>query len=221
MNPGLKSPSRICGIRSSTAQHRPEPPRITFIMISGFTPALVPSVNASDMLIRLIADINWFATFTTCPAPHSPQWIIFLPTTSKFGIASLTSSSLPPAIIVSVPFMAPDWPPLTGPSTNLMPMPSSFFPISFVTSGDMLLMSIMKKSSGRSPLRSPFSPSSTSSTWGEFGSIVITVFVCFSMSHGLSTATTFSCIGSILILSWFTSQAISVYPAFRRFSAIP
>ena len=44
--------------------------------------------------------------FMSCPVPTAPQWTMNSPTISRYGFARAKSASLPPNIIVSVPFSA-------------------------------------------------------------------------------------------------------------------
>ena len=119
------------------------------------------------------ATTSWLAAFTVCPAPWPPTWTMVLPRCSRIGRACSKVSSSPPTMIDSVPSMAPGSPPLTGASSTRTPDFLACSATATEVSGAIVLMS-MSSRSGPAEARTPFSPSTTSVTSGESGSIVIT-----------------------------------------------
>ena len=107
------------------------------------------------------------------------------PIASNAGTAFSKTSSRPPTMIVSVPFCAPMSPPETGASRKECPASSSCFPISRVTSGEIVLMS-MKSVPAPAPSTAPFSPKRTASTSGESVTIEITMSFPTAHSRGVS-----------------------------------
>src|SRR5262245_66493445 len=47
-----------------------------------------------------------FMSFTTCPAPIGPQWVISLPSVTRYGISRSTTAASPPTMMLSVPSRA-------------------------------------------------------------------------------------------------------------------
>ena len=88
------------------------------------------------------------------------------------GFALLNASSFPPTMMAIVPSMALGSPPETGASSMVTPFVASFSSSSIETAGAIELISI-KINPGPAPSSTPFSPKTTSLTWGELGSIVM------------------------------------------------
>ena len=84
-----------------------------------------------------------------------------------------------------VPSIAFGSPPLTGASSISTPFSASFAAISRLTSGAIELMS-MTMAPGLAPSITPFSPSTTSFTWGELGSMVMMMSVCSATALGVA-----------------------------------
>src|ERR671914_391097 len=70
------------------------------------TPAALPTTSACASVAQFVAPTVLEITLTVWPWPSSPTCRIFSPIASKNGRAAATSSSLPPAMIVSVPSSA-------------------------------------------------------------------------------------------------------------------
>jgi hypothetical protein len=92
---------------------------------------------------------------------------------SRSGRAAAKSPASPPTMIESVPLIAPMSPPLTGASSILPPRSCAFCASRRATAGAMLLMSMMIVP-GCIVVKTPSGPSSTRSTSGESGTMVIT-----------------------------------------------
>ena len=114
--------------------------------------------------------------------------------------------------------MAPFSPPDTGASSIRTPFAASALPTFCETSGEMVDMS-RKRRPERAPSMMPSLPSATSSTSGEFGSIVMSTSTWPATSRGeaadLAPAPTSSCTGP-----WLRLCTTRAYPALSRFLAM-
>jgi hypothetical protein len=131
------------------------------------------------------ATTSWLAALTVCPAPAGPTWTIVVPSASSTGWAAATSSSDPPTMMESVPSTAPRSPPETGASSTRKP--SAATAMARAVCGLIVLMS-MTSVPGAALARTPSGPSSTDSTSGESGSIVITASAPATASATLPAA---------------------------------
>ena len=59
------------------------------------------------MARQLPTTITWLTSFTVCPAPWTPTWVMRWPMACNTGIARANASALPPTMMLSVPFAAP------------------------------------------------------------------------------------------------------------------
>src|SRR5690349_4609601 len=80
-----------------------------------------PSVTAWAMP----AHTTWFTALVAWPAPTRPMCTVREPMVPSSGAACFTSDSWPPAMKVSVPFLAPSVPPVIGASTKRAPTAAS------------------------------------------------------------------------------------------------
>jgi hypothetical protein len=123
----------------------------------------------------------WFASLVNPPAPSGPRWVIVFPIAWKIGKALSKTALSPPTMIDSAPSIAPFSPPDTGASSIFTDLAASAAPTFWETSGEIVDMS-SRIMPGRAPSITPSRPSTTCSTSGEFGSIVI------STSHWAATS---------------------------------
>ncbi len=103
--------------------------------------------------------------------------------TSRIGFIVSNVWLSPPTMIESVPLIAPMSPPLTGASSMVPPSDEACSASRFATAGRMLLQSTMIVP-GWIALNTPFGPSSTCSTSGESGTIVMIRVACRAISAG-------------------------------------
>src|SRR5829696_2179637 len=214
--PGSKECSSIFSRLASMTLLPASPPPSTSKIFSGATPPLEPRTSASERASMVSATTIWFAALTTCPVPTGPTWVTVPPMTSKRGSARSKSSSLPPAIIESVPSMAPTSPPLTGASSIDAPCALACSASSAVTTGEIVLMSTIKAPSS-TPSNTPSSPASTSSTCGESGSMVMMMSDCSATSRGPSATVAPSSSSAFSRVRLYATRS---WPASMRFSAI-
>ena len=117
-------------------------------------------------------------SFTVCPAPLGPQWVIVLPIASRIGRQRSSASDLPPTMIESVPAFAPVSPPETGASSSCTPRSDSRAPISRVTDGLIVLMSITTAPAASPPIAarsaSPPGPSTSTSRTSPLSVTIVT-----------------------------------------------
>ncbi len=160
----------------------------------------------------------WFASFVKPPNPSGPSSVMVLPIAWKIGSTWSKTALSPPTMIESAASIAPCSPPDTGASSIFTPLAASALPTFCDTIGEIVDMSA-KISPGFAPSMMPSLPSATSSTSGEFGSIVMRTSDCAATSRGVpadfAPAPTSSSTGPRLRL-WTTSG----YPALRRFLAM-
>src|SRR3954452_19790012 len=217
-NPGVKSCSRKLRPRTSMTLLAARPPLSTSMIVAGSTPAFEPRTSASETASIVSATTTWLHALTTWPAPTGPTWTIVLPSASHSGFARAKSSSRPPAMIESVASRAPTSPPLTGASTQPIPRAPHSCAISRVTTGEIVLMSTTSEPD-RAPASRPSSPSRTSRTWGESGSMRITTSAFSATSRALDAATPPSAAISST-LARVRENRTSSWPAFIRLRAM-
>ena len=116
--------------------------------------------------------MSWLAALTVWPAPEGPTSTIVLPTASKTSDTASKSDFSPPTMIDSTPSMAPGSPPETGASSGFRPFSLACSARSVATSGRMVEKSI-QVAPAAAEARMPSSPSSTFSTSGESGTMVM------------------------------------------------
>src|SRR5215211_3288417 len=102
--------------------------------------------------------------------------------TSKRGLALSKSSSSPPTMIESVPFLAPTSPPETGASSIPTPLSLAVRASSRARGGEEVLISTMSEPS-LAPSNKPPSPATTSSTSDGPGSMVMLMSLNSATSH--------------------------------------
>jgi hypothetical protein len=150
----------------------------------------------------------WLASLVKPPKPSGPSSVIVLPMAWKIGRTFSKVALSPPTMIESAPSMAPFSPPETGASSIATPLASSAVPTFLETIGEIVDMSA-KIRPRRAPSTMPLGPSATSSTSGEFGSIVMSTSHCAATSLGepaaLAPALTISSTGPLLRL-WTTRE---------------
>ena len=121
-------------------------------------------------------------------------------------------------MIDSVPALAPTSPPLTGASSMLPPRAATCSPIRRAAAAAIVLMS-MTSTPGFAPAITPFSPSTTDSTSGASGSMVMTMSLASPTSAGDAAARA-PAAASSSIAAWLRLNTVTGKPAFNRFSAI-
>ena len=94
------------------------PPPSTSKRPATSTPADSASTLASDSAIIVAATTIWLHALASDPEPIGPRCRTVVPIDTRAGHAATTASSLPPAMIASVPVPAPSGPPETGASTT-------------------------------------------------------------------------------------------------------
>lgn len=128
-----------------------------------------PISTPSPVAHRWVADSRLLTALAACPAPTGPATTT-RPSGASTGRTASTCSGSPPAMIVSVPAVAPGTPPDTGASTRWTPRAASRAASARVRSGSDELMSTMMV-----PLARLSSTSATTdSTTVESGSIRMT-----------------------------------------------
>ena len=142
--------------------------------LAGSTPALRASANASLTAASVPPITIWLQTLQSCPAPDSPMRMMRsgLPIASRIGFTSANAAASPPTMIDSVPLMAPISPPLTGASSmraarvrrRVGEPPRD---------GRRDAAHVDEDRPGLQRREDPVGPSSTCSTSGESGSIVM------------------------------------------------
>ncbi len=142
---------------------------------------------ASQIAWILMPQISWLQSFTAWPAPGAPTWLMVVPMASKNGRARANASASPPAMMESVAFLAPIGPPETGASTMSMPAALRSAAMRRTATGEMVLMSAMRRPRGGFASR-PASPWTTSSTCGVSGSMVMAISASRAASAGLDAA---------------------------------
>ena len=157
-------------------------------------------------------------TLTAWPWPTSPQWTISLPIASSSGIARCMSSSLPPAMIVSVPSSAFGAEPVTGASTRPWPCSRSVAPSRRASAGAIVEQSMNSVPSG-APATAPSSPSSIASTCAPSTTIVITASAPSAAARGLSATSALCSDAHASAVSRVRLKTRSSWPARTRFAA--
>src|SRR5665213_688975 len=159
--PALKVAGRMnsASLRSVEAL-RPVDTLIVSTSTFGSRPNSRPIASASQLASRCTAESMLLRALRAWPAPTSPTWRTLLPIASSNGRQASTASSLPPAMIVSVPSTAPRTPPETGASTSSIPRAAARCASSRVSSGSEELMSISATGASSASSR----PSSSTST---------------------------------------------------------
>ena len=195
-----------------------KPPSSAARTLTGSTPDASASASASATASIVTPTTIWLQALVTCPAPSAPTCTTFLPSASKIGFARANAASPPPAMIESAASIAPFSPPLTGASTDSAPFTASAAATRFVVAGAMVLMSI-HSAPARMPCTTPSSPSTTDSTSGESGSIVMTTSLRAATSCGVAPAAAPSATSSSTGPRERFST-ISTYPAASRLRAI-
>ena len=119
----------------------------------------------------------WFATLPVWPSRLVPTRVMFLPISSNSGPMRSNTTSGPPTMIVSVPAFTPTSPPETGASRQSQPGAFMRFAKSFVSIGEIELMSTTVLPF-ESPAATPPSANSTFATSGVPGTNVKTMSAC-------------------------------------------
>ena len=165
-----------------------------------------------------MAETEFEITFTAWPWPTSPQWTISLPIASSSGIARAMSSSLPPAMIVSVPSSAFGAEPVTGASTKPWPRSRRISPSRRASAGAIVEQSMNSVPSG-APASAPSSPSSIASTCAPSTTIVITASAPSAAARGLSATSALCSEAQASAVSRVRLKTRSSWPARTRFAA--
>ena len=109
--------------------------------VSGSTPPLTPSVNASPIAAALMNQIWLVTSFTTLPVPSAPQWMT-LPSGANSAPARSRTAGSPPTKSVSLPFLAPSTAPVTGDSRVSIPRASAMLASSSTSARSLVVRSI-------------------------------------------------------------------------------
>ena len=119
-------------------------------------------------------------------------------------------------MIERMPSIAPFSPPETGASSILTPFGASAAPTFWETIGEIVDMSA-RIWPDRTPSSSPFGPSATSSTSGEFGSIVMIRSPAARATAAGESAVFAPSPASSWTAAWLRLLTTTAWPAFRRF----
>ena len=186
MNPGEKSRCTTFGPRLVICHDPAAPNAIASSITAGSTPERWQKTSASAIARLLRTTAIWLQSFTVCPAPLSPQWVMRLPIVSRTGRTRSRASAVPPHMIESVPLIAPCSPPEIGASMNATSRSASRAAIWRVTAGEIVDMSITTEP-GR--MRSmipgvPGWPKTTASTSSEARTQITIVLARLATSAG-------------------------------------
>ncbi len=186
-NPGSKLRLTMRSPRMSRMRDVARPPISAARTLAGSAPALLANSNPSDTAPIVSATTIWFATLQVWPSPFSPTSVMFLPISSNTGLTWSKVACLPPHMIDSAAFFAPTSPPDTGASRYSQPSSLIFFANSFVSTGEIELMSTTILPLDR-PSATPFSPNSAFCTSGVSGTIVMIRSACCATSLAVPQA---------------------------------